>query len=64
VHLFEHFEHTDVGAALGAAAGEYQPHPRALREGGCRTIDVIRWRRDTESRQQPKRSDQLRAGTH
>jgi hypothetical protein len=65
VHLFEHFEYTDVGAALGATAGEHQAHARALRgRRRCRRIiDMNGLRRHTESGQQTNCSDQLRAET-
>ena len=33
VHFLEHLEHADVGAALGAAAGEHQPDARTMGRG-------------------------------
>jgi hypothetical protein len=35
VHLFEHLEDADVGATLGAAAGQHQTNPRTLRVNRC-----------------------------
>jgi len=60
VHFFEHLEHADVRAALGAAAGEHQADARAVRRVGRNGImtGFARLRRRSNGGQQNNGSDE------